>query len=218
MCFSFLSRVRFKFVGIENQSRFHCTTHGTCVWKSSVIDNTRDQRRCLHRPNLCSMMDIKRFFRCSSFSLSSMCSLVNFFSFLNPHVYAVNLDPTQFSQSSARSKMFVVHEDFPEFVQCVLSQLHWSWVVFVFNPRSPWDLFLCFLRFHGFIILDIDLTGFPISSPGASSQNIFLEPLPLVPPEVCSADPLVHSTVNDGTILVQHSTRRRRKHRAKSGR
>ena len=52
-----------------------------------------------------------------------------------------------------------------------------------------------------------DLKGFPITPPGASSQNIFLKPLPLVPPGVCETDPPGHSKVNDGTNSAQHSTK-----------
>ena len=65
---------------------------------------------------------------------------------------------------------------------------------------------VCFLRFHAFITLGhCDLTGIPITSSGASTQNIFLEPLPLLPPGVCGADPLGHSVVNEGTVYGTHT-------------
>ena len=39
------------------------------------------------------------------------------------------------------SEWSVVHEDFPEFFQCVFSQLHCFWVVFMFNPTPARGFF-----------------------------------------------------------------------------
>ena len=98
------------------------------------------------------------------------------------------------------SKRSVVHEDFPEFCQCALSQLHCSWAVFF--------SILCFLRFHSRSILThCNSTGFPITSSEASSQNILLEPLPLAPPWGLQTDRRPgRSRVDDGTDSTRHIT------------
>ena len=50
------------------------------------------------------------------------------------------------------------------------------------------------------------LTGFPNTVPGASSQNIVLEPPPLAPPGGQQLDPLGRSRVDDGTDSKRHTT------------
>ena len=74
-------------------------------------------------------------------------------------------------------------KDFPEFPQCVFSQLHCPWRAFICCPGPSRDLFLCFLRILSRSILaHYNSGGFPITSSGASFQNILLEPPPLAPP------------------------------------
>ena len=111
-------------------------------------------------PHACS-----EFGRCPIFFILPPSDLVHKGHSIGKDCFWLNIS---FSVSRVRSKGSVVYEDFPIFFQCVFSQLHCSWVVFTFNPRSRWGLF--HLMFPAFPCVR-DLTGFPITSPGASSQK-----------------------------------------------
>ena len=79
----------------------------------------------------------------------------------------------------------VVHEDIPEFFQCVLNCIALG--LCSYSIQGPLEALsiLCFPRFHAFTTLGhCDLPGFPIKYLGASSQNILIEPPPLAPPGV----------------------------------
>ena len=76
-----------------------------------------------------------------------------------------------------------IHENFPEFPQCVFSQLHRSGAVFIFCPRPSRGVFhLVFPAFPFMLPAQLRSASLPITSSGASSQNILLEPPSLAPP------------------------------------
>ena len=69
---------------------------------------------------------------------------------------------------------------------------------------------LCFLRFHARTILGhCNSTGFPITTPAASSQNILLGPLPLGASRGLQTDPPGRSRVDDGTDSTRHTQRKK---------
>ena len=81
------------------------------------------------------------------------------------------------------SKRLIIHEDFPELTQCVVLVLFLFFAYKTFLRPFPSCVFL---RFHSRSALAQQRpVGFPITSSGASSQNIFLEPPSLAPPGVC---------------------------------
>ena len=92
-----------------------------------------------------------------------------------------------FSVGRVRFKGSVVCENFTKFIQCVFSQTALLLDCVHIESKGLLEALsiLYFLLFHAFMTLGhCVLTGFPITPPRGSSQNILLEPHPLAPPRV----------------------------------
>ena len=133
-----------------------------------------------------------RFFKYSSTAGFRTCLFVNTSS-VWIHIHAANLGPTPGSRSniyvlenSFCTERPIIQEEFPEFAQCVFSELHRSCSVFIFQDLLEAFSILCYLRFHSRSTLaQLRSAGLSITSSGASSQKILLEPPSLAPPRVC---------------------------------
>ena len=104
------------------------------------------------------------------------------------------------------TKRSIIHEDFPEFVQCAFSQLHCSWAVFIFSPGSSQRLL--HLVFPAFpptnIFWDIVIRqAFRIQHPGTS----FLSPFPWRLLRVCRQTLRGAQGFDDGTNSTRLSTK-----------